>query len=115
MFRLTVTTTIFLFLLLFIWRDYDMEDSIYYGSYQASKKRSISVSFNKLVTFKTDLSSSKKNYYIKNGKIYIVMKNSEKEHRKELELIIVNKGQKLICTSCAKFGLSQIWYKTPKS
>jgi hypothetical protein len=56
-----------------------------------------------------------KKYDVYGDKLFMHMPNGDSERREDLELLIKNNGNQLLCSSCGIFGLNVTWERIETS
>jgi len=86
-------------------------NSMISGRFADSHNTSTQLRFSDQVELTSEFGSFTKDYTISGEKVIVVMRNSVEEIRPPLEFIIANNGNSLLCTSCALFGIGQLWIR----
>ncbi|ELA9367478.1 hypothetical protein QUN99_003368 [Vibrio parahaemolyticus] len=84
------------------------------GTYTEPKRNATLHITNEMATFSTIQGTMSKPFSVSDGKVIFDMNadHALRVVRPNLEMIIVNKGEILLCTACAGMGLDSHWYRT---
>lgn len=90
-----------------------MQSAVVKGKYKESNGNAVLTIASQAAIFSTDQGSMTKPYSVSNGKVIFQMSSEDalRTVRPNLEMIIEQKGDVLVCTACAGMGLDSYWYR----
>ncbi|PKQ52213.1 hypothetical protein CR151_16570 [Vibrio cholerae] len=83
------------------------------GKYSESKQNATLQFTHDTATLSSKFGSMDKPFLVRGNKIVVTMRNRDIVGvvRPDLEIIITNNGNELICTACASMGLDSHWFR----